>query len=87
MDAKISEKIVLEKDLVNEIFKEFLFASILMQQEKEEKDERIVQKLRSRKYKQVKTEIAGNQSRISAYNLLNGLVKKSSKLMNAFIQD
>jgi len=28
VDAKISEKIVLEKDLVNEIFKEFLFASI-----------------------------------------------------------
>jgi len=42
VDARVSEKIVIEKDLVNEIFKEFLFASIFQQQDKDEKDERIV---------------------------------------------
>jgi len=68
VDAKVSEKIIIEKDLVNEIFKEFLFASIFQQKDKDEKEERIVQKLRSRKYKKVASgENAGNQSRIAAY--------------------
>jgi hypothetical protein len=38
VDARLSEKIVREKDLVNEIFKEFLFASVFAQEDTNVKD-------------------------------------------------
>ena len=86
VDAKVSEKLIQEKDLVNDIFKEFLFASIFDSADGGEKEERIVQKLRSRKHKAVSnSEGGGNQARIAAYKLLNGLIKKSPGLMNKFI--
>jgi len=51
VDKEVSEKIVKENDLVDEIFKEVLFASIFKQDDEEDKHKTIALKTKSRKNK------------------------------------
>lgn len=86
VDAQLSEKIVQEKDLINEIFKEFLFASVFNNDAGAGDDgpQPIVVKKGTRKSKAPSTS-AGSKSREAAYTLLNSLIKKSPVLMNQFV--
>jgi NADH dehydrogenase/NADH:ubiquinone oxidoreductase subunit G len=82
VDAALSEKIVQEKDLIKEIFKEFLFASVYAHNEGEEQD---VVKFKINKKKQ--TSSSSNKSREAAYKLLNDLIQKSPLLMSRFVKE
>lgn len=82
----VSEKIVEKKDLVNRIFKNFLFASIFQKSEEKPEEKRLVQRVHSRKLGGGAAAGASNkESREAGYALLNSLIKKSSPLMNSFI--
>jgi hypothetical protein len=86
VDKSVSEKIVAEKDLVNEIFKEFLFASVFSKAEGEKEAATIAVRARSRKHKPKSSSGGESEARVAAYALLNGLIKKSPELMLKFIQ-
>ena len=86
VDKSVSEKIVQEKDLVNEIFKEFLFASVFSENA-DEQESRIVMRTHSRKHKAKSSSGGESQARVAAYALLNGLIKKSPALMLKFMQE
>jgi len=78
----VSEKLVKNKNLVNVIFKEFLFASVFAFKEAEEN--LIVQKTHSRKTRS-KPVVSVVESRKAAYTLMNVLISKSATIMNEFI--
>jgi S-methylmethionine-dependent homocysteine/selenocysteine methylase len=81
----ISEKVVREKDLIESIFKEYLFASVFKQTTSQEKtmvqlaNEKVKRKGKSNSDK------GSNKSREIAYTLLNELIRKSPVIMNNFI--
>ena len=82
VDKAVSEKLVKDKDLVNEIFKEFLFASVFKQSAEEDKHSQIAVKTKSRKNKSnIAQSNSSTKSRDAAYMLLNNLIKKSPNLM------
>ena len=87
----LSEKIVKEKDLINEIFKEFLFKSVFSSNKEEKGVEtmlEIIQKLGPRKVKYTSnSSFAENKSRTAAFNLLHDLTKKSPLTMSNFIKN
>lgn len=92
VDTQLSEKIVKEKDLINEIFKEFLFASVFSQDTCLKGDADNMLDLVKNKVprKVVLPQGSGkqvNKSREAAYNLLNQLIKKSPVIMNNFLKD
>lgn len=77
------------KDLINQIFSEFLFSSILQANKGNEDNTvcRIVQKTQSRKNSKAVTRFMTKASRESAYNLLLSLIRKSPALMSDFLQN
>ena len=91
VDKELSEKIVREKDLINEIFKEFLFASVFNSQATQtlNPDASMLDIVKSRGSRKPKAKAGGrvNRSREAAYQLLNSLIKKSPVIMNNFIRD
>jgi hypothetical protein len=94
VDTATSEKIVREKDLINEIFKEFLFASVFSTQPKVKGDADnmldLIKNKAPRKLSLPTSSASGkqvNKARETAYNLLNELIKRSPIIMNNFIKD
>lgn len=87
VDTKLSEKIVQEKDLVNEIFKEFLFASVFQANTSNEPSKKVVMKMQKGTRKDKKSSTSANESRAAAYKLLNELIKKSPVLLGKFFKE
>ena len=48
VDAEISEKVIADKDLVNEIFREFLFSSILNSEQSSHQADNMLEVIKSR---------------------------------------
>jgi hypothetical protein len=94
VDTTTSEKIVREKDLISEIFKEFLFASVFSTSPKVKGDADnmldLIKHKAPRKVNLPTSSTGGkavNKSREAAYSLLNELIKRSPIIMNNFIKD
>lgn len=85
VEAEVSEKIVQEKDLIREIFREFLFASFYSQEEGD--TDKIAIKLTEKKKKKAAASAQNNKSREAAYTLLLQLIKKSPVLMHKFMKE
>ena len=85
VDARLSEKIVREKDLVNEIFKEFLFASVFAQEETNVKDQTMLEFIQGKRQKKSKKKVE-SKSREAAYALILSLVGKSPVIMANFLR-
>jgi len=68
VDAEVSEKIVQDKDLIREIFREFLFASFYAQEQGE--TDKVSIKLSEKKKKKTAAATQNNKSREAAYTLL-----------------
>ena len=85
VDTKLSEKIVREKDLVNEIFKEFLFASVFTQEDNQVKDQTMLEFIKGKRQKKGKQTVE-NKSREAAYALILSLVGKSPVIMTNFLK-
>lgn len=87
----MSEKIVRDKDLINELFKQFLFASVFAQDNKPESVtltmREIIQNKAPRTVKLQSKAKQANKSREAAYQLLNELIKKSPVILTNFIKD
>lgn len=85
-DISLTEKIVEQKNLIDEIFSKFLFASVFKQSDtaaQQQKEVRI--KPRSRKDDGKKSGGYGKKSKEAAYKMLISLVRKSPLLMNHFL--
>ncbi len=92
VDTKLSEKIVKDKDLINEIFKEFLFSSVFSTETQATGDtENMLDLIKHRAPRKVSISAANgkpaNKAREAAYNLLSELIKKSPVIMNNFVRD
>lgn len=92
VDKELSEKIVREKDLIQEIFKEFLFASVFAANEVKVEDgaQSMLELIKQKAPRKVRPSAQGkqvNKSREAAYLLLNKLIKKSPVIMTNFIRD
>jgi hypothetical protein len=91
VDTKLSEKIVKDKDLINEIFKEFLFKSVFSKETQVKGDnENMLDLIKQRAPRKVSQAASGkpvNKSREAAYSLLTELIKKSPVIMNNFVRD
>jgi hypothetical protein len=79
VEAEVSIKIVQEKDLIREIFREFLFSSLCDEEKVESKVTHI--KLSEKKKKRSTGVKQNKKSREVAYSLLIQLIKKSPLLM------
>jgi len=85
-DISFTEKIVTQKNLIDEIFVNFLFKSAFSNDSENSLDNlRIKPKKKSQK-DQSKPTSFGKQSKDSAYRLLNSLIRKSPLLMNCFLE-
>ena len=86
-DAAVSDRIIQEKDLIGQIFKEFLFASYYQAQAEGSHGEAIIiqQQVGSRTDKK-KTSAPNNKSREAAYELLHMMIKNSTTLMKGFLE-
>ena len=92
VDKSLSEKIVQEKDLINEIFKEFLFSSVFSTQNNKNSQstdmlELIKAKMARKSSKSSQQRNSANKSREAAYQLLNELIKKSPIILSNFIKN
>lgn len=87
VEAHVSEKIVQEKDLIKEIFREFLFASFYGQTFQEGNKGPAIKLSEKKKKKAPQASAQNNKSREAAYSLLLLLIKKSPILMNRFIKE
>ena len=92
VDTKLSEKIVKDKDLINEIFKEFLFSSVFSSDSQTTAEtENMLDLIKNRAPRKMSLPAASgkpaNRSREAAYNLLSELIKKSPVIMNNFVRD
>lgn len=93
VDLLTSEKIVREKDLISEIFKEFLFASVFSAQPKVKGDaDNMLDLIKNKAPRKLSLPSstggkAANKSREAAYSLLNELIKRSPIIMQNFIKD
>lgn len=86
VEASVSIKIVQEKDLIQEIFREFLFASFY-EQDQPASDKHSHIKLSEKKKKKSAGVTQNNKSREAAYSLLLQLIMKSPILMGRFIKE
>ena len=88
-DKSVSDRIIQEKDLIGQIFKEFLFASYFTAQKESSGSDSIViqQQKGSRNDKKKKVQAPNNKSREAAYELLNQLVKNSATLLKKFLEE
>lgn len=91
VDKELSEKIVREKNLIEEIFKEFLFASVFNAASTQtlNQDQTMLDVIKQRGSRKTKPKASNkaNTSREAAYQLLNSLIKKSPVIMGNFIRD
>lgn len=72
VDKSLSEKIVADNDLINEIFKEFLFASVFTDTDKKPNAENMLELIKTKAPRKVKlsssaTGKQANKSREAAY--------------------
>ena len=72
VDKSLSEKIVADNDLINEIFKEFLFASVFTDDAKKPNAENMLELIKTKAHRKVKlsssaTGKQANKSREAAY--------------------
>ena len=83
----MSDRIIQEKDLIGQIFKEFLFASYYQAQAEGSHGEAIIiqQQIGSRTDKK-KAAAPNNKSREAAYELLHMMIKNSTTLMKGFLE-
>mgnify|MGYP000162106951 CR=1 FL=1 len=89
-DKAVSDRIITEKDLIGQIFREFLFASYFSAQTaiEAQNDIKLVQKSgQSKDSKKKKQSTSSNKSREAAYVLLHKLIKGSTTLMKSFLQE
>jgi len=74
-DKSVSDRIISEKDLIGQIFKEFLFASYFKAKEESPDGDAIVIQQQSGSRKSSKKTVAkNNKSRQAAYELLHQLI-------------
>jgi hypothetical protein len=81
-DISFSEKIVESKNLIDEIFTHFLFASVFKQEGSNSLDNL---RIKPNKSQRKKKQIFGKKSKDAAYKLVNQLIKKSPTLFNSFL--
>lgn len=87
-DISFTEKIVEQKNLIDEIFVKFLFSSVFKQTEANNNSKeavRIKPKSNSRKSSSKKGGF-GKKSKDAAYKLLISLIRKSPFLMSSFLE-
>jgi lipid II:glycine glycyltransferase (peptidoglycan interpeptide bridge formation enzyme) len=85
-EISFCEKVVIENDLIDEIFVKFLFASIFKENTSESKSDLV--KIKPRIITKDENSSSGKfgiKSKEAAYHLLHSLIKKSSLLMNSFL--
>jgi hypothetical protein len=91
VDKELSEKIVRDKDLINELLKEFLFASVFVDDRNKPLEPSSMQEIISNKAPRIvkiqSSNKQANKSREAAYQLLNELIKKSPVILTNFIRD
>lgn len=81
-DSQVTDRVIVEQDLISQIFKEFLFASYFAALDASNLDIKLTQKSRkSKKSGKKKAE----KSRQEAFSLLIQLIQNSSFLMNRFL--
>lgn len=97
-DIRMSERLVESKNLIDEIFVNFLFASVFAHQRAatEQPKEVVEQQVQKIKPKRLYGEVdksssststfLGKKSKDAAYRLLNNLIKKSPLLMKTFLE-
>lgn len=73
-----------QKNLIDEIFVRFLFASVF--KESAQSSGTIKIKAKQLQRKQGKVQVFGKRSKDAAYKLLNSLIRKSPLLMNSFLE-
>jgi len=87
-DKTVSDRIIQEKDLIGQIFKEFLFASFFQaQQEGSGSDLIVIQQQKGSRNDKKKIQAPNNKSRECAYELLHQLVGNSGTLMKKFLEE
>lgn len=84
-DPHISEKVVREKDLIDSIFKEYLFASVFKQTTSQVRTMIHLANDKVKRRGKSNTDKNATKSREIAYQLLNELIRKSPVIMNNFI--
>jgi len=85
-DISFSEKIVEQKNLIDEIFVKFLFASVFKQDSKDSLDTLKINPKKQGRTSAGKKGVFGKKSKDAAYKLLNSLIRKSPLLMNSFLE-
>ena len=88
-DITFSEKIVAQKNLIEEIFVKFLFSSVFKQTDSNELAKKEAMKIKpksSRNSSSNKKGGYGKKSKDAAYKLLNSLIRKSPLLMSSFLE-
>ena len=86
-DISFSEKVVEQKNLIDEIFVRFLFSSVFNQDAHSEDCQKIRPKRGAKEEDEAKKggRMFGKRSKDAAYKLLNSLIRKSPLLMNSFL--
>jgi len=87
-DKAVSDRIIQEKDLIGQIFKEFLFASYYQaQMENANSDAIVIYQQKGSRNDKKKVAAPNNKSREAAYELLHQLIKNSTALMKTFLDE
>lgn len=84
-DKSVSDRIIVEKDLIGQIFREFLFASYFQAVQDNVGNAVVLQQQSGSRTDAKKTAAPTNKSREAAYELLHQLIKNSSTLMTTFL--
>ena len=85
-DISFTEKIVAQKNLIDEIFANFLFKSAFSNDEANSLDNLRIKPKKKGQADKGKSASFGKKSKDSAYRLLNSLIRKSPLLMNCFLE-
>ena len=86
-DISFSEKIVEQKNLIDEIFVQFLFASVFKQDKAANTNDALkIVPRRNQRQEVNNKQPFGKKSKDAAYRLLNSLIRRSPLLMNAFLE-
>jgi len=85
VDSSLSEKIIEEKDLINTIFKDFLFTKAFEKEEK--KSVEYIQVISKNKSGNANLNDQSSASREAAYKLLINLIQQSPALMRKFLEN
>ena len=87
-DKSVSDRIIQDKDLIGQIFKEFLFASYFQaQMDSAGSDSIVLYQQKGSRTDKKKTAVQNNKSREAAYELLHQLIKNSTALMKTFLNE